>query len=478
MQNILILVHPDQVREEEKFRRIFEPMGEFVDELSMFYTALKERSTDLILVEGRFPGINPGIIRKIRMRAPLADIIEIGRNGYEKSSDKMSLFDGIIDISEGAETVAKKVNRILAQKSLLKKYGIIGLSEKIRLVAATIERIAPTDISVLIVGPSGAGKELIARAIHDNSMRADNKFVAVNCGALAEGVLESELFGHEKGAFTGSVGRRDGLFKQADGGTIFLDEIGETKPDMQVKLLRVLEDGVFYPVGGDTPARSNVRVIAATNRDLNEAIRDGNFREDLYFRLGVVKIILPPLHDRREDIIPLLYYFAGKEGLKGFSERAVDLLLRYDWPGNVRQLRNFVSRSAALHGKDEVSVSDVEQFINEQGIGPQNLPVVTGRTAEEAGHELIYHALIQLGNEIKMLKDLIIANLPSNKDIEAEEHEMKRTPVNPRGTVSEMERELIASVLEETGGNRKEAARRLGMGERTLYRKLKKYNLA
>jgi DNA-binding NtrC family response regulator len=477
MQNVLILVRPDQVNDNGEFRKTLEPIGELVTELSILYSTLKERSVELILIAEDFPGINPGIIRKIRMRAPQADILEIARSGYDRSSDQVDISDGFIDISEGSEEVSKKIKKVLAQKELLRKFGIIGLSEKTKLVATTIERIAPTDISVLIVGPSGAGKELVARAIHDNSSRTAKRFVAVNCGALAEGVLESELFGHEKGAFTGSVGKREGLFKQADGGTIFLDEIGETKPDIQVKLLRVLEDGVFYPVGGDTPVRSDVRVIAATNRDLNEAINDGVFREDLYFRLGVVKIMLPPLHDRKEDIIPLLYYFGEKERLKGFSERAIDLLLRYDWPGNVRQLRNFISRVAALKGKTEVGVQDVEQFIHEQGVGSRNLPVATGHTPEEAGHELIYHALIQLGNEIKMLKDLIIANLPSSKEYEAGDRDLESGRISRTGTLAEVERELIDSVLKETEGNRKEAARRLGMGERTLYRKLKKYNL-
>lgn len=219
-------------------------------------------------------------------------------------------------------------------------------------------------------------------------------------------------------------------------------------------------------------------MIAATNRDLSEAIRDGVFREDLYFRLGVIKIILPPLLERQQDILPLLCHFASKEGLTGFSDSAIDLLLRYDWPGNVRQLKNFVARMGALHPDGGVSAHDVEQFISEQAIEEKNLPVVTGHTPEEAGHELIYHALLSLGNEIKMLRDLIISNLPSAQDFEETPTRRKESEMVSGKTLQEVERVMIEAVLQETGGNRKAAARKLGIGERTLYRKLKEYDLS
>ncbi len=475
--NILILARAEQYQNTTAFSKAFSSIGEYVNEISMLYTILKERAIDLILIAENFPGLNAGIVKKIRRRAPFVDIWEITESSYDKELDDETYYNGFINPAVGPKAVKEIVTKILGQKELLRKFGMVGLSSKIKVVAETIDRIAPTDISVLVIGPSGSGKELVASAIHNNSARSGNKFMAVNCGALAEGVLESELFGHEKGAFTGAVGRRDGLFRQADGGSIFLDEIGETRPSMQVKLLRVLEGGSFYPVGSDVAYRSNARVIAATNRDLNDAIAEGLFREDLYFRLGVVKINLPPLNERRADILPLLYYFSELEGLEGFSERALDLLIKYDWPGNIRQLRNFVSRAGAMKSGGEVSISDVEQFINEQGVGPKNLPVVTGHTSEEAGHELIYHALISLGNEIRMLKDLILANLPAKDSFETEEP-TGGTSVSPlSGSVEDMERELVTSILKITGGNRREAARRLGMGERTLYRKLKKYDL-
>ncbi|MBN2227371.1 MAG: sigma-54-dependent Fis family transcriptional regulator [candidate division Zixibacteria bacterium] len=473
-RNVLVVARPADSSRQYDFATVLAPLGETVTEWSLVSTILKERHVDLILVDDFFPGITRAVIRRVRMRAPLADVwlVTTGRN----RRDNEDLFDGVIIVDGGHEEVSKKVTRILYLKSLLDKFNMVGRSEKMKLVAETIERIAPTDISALIVGPSGSGKELVSRAIHKHSRRAEKPLVAVNCGALAEGVLESELFGHEKGAFTGSVGRREGLFRQADGGTIFLDEIGETKPDMQVKLLRVLEDGIYYPVGSDHPVRVDVRVIAATNRDLDEAIRDGVFRDDLYYRLGVVKIVLSPLFERPGDVLPLLCTFARKEGVAGFSEGAIDLLTRYDWPGNVRQLRNFVTRMGAMSQDREISSADVERYLAEQGMKQKQLPVVTGHTSEEAGHELIYHALLQLGSEIKMLRELILSNLPAGHDFEAEP-DLRDRESKSDASIKDMERELIAAALRATGGNRKEAAARLGIGERTLYRKLKLYNL-
>nr|MBN2278357.1 sigma-54-dependent Fis family transcriptional regulator [candidate division Zixibacteria bacterium] len=479
IRNVFILADKEVFEKHPDFRVIFESLGEFVGELSHLYTLLKERTADLILIAEQFPGINAGIIRKIRRRSPMADIWKVVSHpaGIHPDHEDPELFEGIINCTDGRERIAPKVGKILNQKSLLDKYGIIGRSEKMKVVAETIDRIAPTDITVLINGPSGSGKELVARAIHDNSPRAGGRYVAINCGALAEGVLESELFGHEKGAFTGSVSKREGLFVQANGGTIFLDEIGETKPDMQVKLLRVLEDGYFHPVGGDRPIRSDARVIAATNRDLFEAIREGRFREDLYFRLGVVKINLAPLFERRGDILPLLCHFASGEKIGGFSDSALEVLERYDWPGNVRQLKNFVARMGALYPGEQISLTRVEQFLAEQSVEQRNLPVVTGHTPEEAGHELIYHALLSLGSEVKRLRDLILDNIPAKSEVETEPEYIKPGKVYSGRTLKEMEQEMIEKALHEADGNRKLAARKLGIGERTLYRKIKEYGL-
>jgi DNA-binding NtrC family response regulator len=299
--------------------------------------------------------------------------------------------------------------------------------------------------------------------------------VAINCGALAEGILESELFGHEKGAFTGSVGKREGLFAKAEGGTIFLDEIGETQPAMQVKLLRVLEDGAYYPVGSSTPRRANVRVVAATNRDLTEAIADRRFREDLYFRISAVKLVVPSLLERRSDIQPLLHHFWRDNPELEYTDAALERLMQYDWPGNVRQLRNFATRMVALKPNGLVETGDVDRFIQEQHASAKHLPVSTGRTVEEAGQELIYRAILQLGNEVRMLRNLITANLPTETVVSPITG--VGGPAESTSTMDDMERALIDKMLRETGGNRKETARRLGIGERTLYRKLTKYDL-
>ncbi len=288
--------------------------------------------------------------------------------------------------------------------------------------------------------------------------------------------MESELFGHEKGAFTGSVSKREGLFHKADGGTIFLDEIGETKPDMQVKLLRVLEDGTYYPVGSSVAQRADVRVVSATNRDLSEAISERAFREDLYFRIGVVKVVLPPLFERTCDIYPLLQHFSRGYPKLSYSDAAIELLVKYDWPGNVRQLKNFADRMGAFQPKGMVEVEDVERFIQEQHTTALNLPVSTGKTVEEAGHELIYHAILSMGNEIRMLRDLITSHLPSETPPEGYSNDAAE--VTKGMNMEQVEKMMIEQILDETKGNRKETARRLGIGERTLYRKLKKYGLS
>ncbi|MFQ6007645.1 MAG: sigma-54 interaction domain-containing protein, partial [Candidatus Zixiibacteriota bacterium] len=412
---------------------------------------------------------------KIRRYNGLTEIWIVTESDFHEEPAN-EYIDGVIARDLDTDGIAKKVEHILKVKDLLSHFKIVSRSPKMKVIAETIERIAPTDVSVLVVGPSGSGKELVARAIHNNSERRQQPFVAINCGALAEGVLESELFGHEKGAFTGSVAKREGLFYKAHGGTIFLDEIGETKPEMQVKLLRVLEDGTYYPVGSSVPRKADVRVISATNRDLTEAIAERLFREDLYFRIGVVKVVLPPLWERKSDIEPLLQHFwSDRPGLV-YSDSALDLLIKYDWPGNVRQLKNFADRMAALKPQGLVEVEDVERFIEEQHTGVTHLPVSTGKTVEEAGQELIYRSILSLGNEIRMLRDLITAHLPS-ESLPAED-QTSPAPFRKGTTMEEMERMLIETALAETNGNRKEAARRLGIGERTLYRKLKKYNLS
>lgn len=471
MNRTVILVDPAKA---ENDTIAWEKIGFVITELSQLYQIVKENRIDLILVDETRTDLKRAVAAKIRRYNGLTEIWTVVDNGFHQEVQN-EYIDGVISRDLGEDGVAKKVEHILKGKDLLSHFRIVSRSPKMKVVAETIERIAPTDVSVLVVGPSGSGKELVAHAIHDDSARRDSPFVAINCGALAEGVLESELFGHEKGAFTGSVAKREGLFYKANGGTIFLDEIGETKPEMQVKLLRVLEDGTYYPVGSSVPRRADMRVISATNRDLTEAIADRLFREDLYFRVGVVKIVLPPLWERKSDIQPLLRHFWGGKPRLDYSDSALELLMKYDWPGNVRELKNFADRMAALKPKGLVEVEDVERFIDEQHTGVTHLPVSTGKTVEEAGQELIYRAILSLSNEIRMLRDLITAHLPSESPVP--EEEASPTSIRKGTSMEQMERILIEQALAETKGNRKEAAHKLGIGERTLYRKLKKYDL-
>ncbi|MFZ5980264.1 MAG: sigma-54 interaction domain-containing protein [Candidatus Zixiibacteriota bacterium] len=468
---VIILVDRDRINDREI---IWNELGTVVTEISELYQAARESRVDLILIGEHRNDLNYGVAMKIRRYNGLTEIWRL--TGFDSSPENIGegYIDGSLSESLGQDGLAKKISRILADKDLLNEYKIIGRSGQMKAIARTIERIAPTEVPVLIVGPSGAGKELVAEALHHASPRRDMPFVAINCGALAEGVLESELFGHERGAFTGSVAKREGLFFKAEGGTLFLDEIGEIKPEIQVKLLRVLEDGTYYPVGSSSARRANVRVVAATNRDLMEAISEREFREDLYFRISVVKIILPSLQQRKYDIQPLLQYFWSGQRDLDYTDAAFDLLVKYDWPGNIRQLRNFTSRMAALKGTGLVDVSDVEHFIAEQHATATHLPISTGRTVEDAGHELIYRAILSLGNEIRHLRNLITSHLPSEETMTAED---SVAVMEKSTTVEAMEKKLIEKALQETGGNRKEAARKLGIGERTLYRKLNKYNL-
>ncbi len=448
-------------------------IGRTVTSLPELYQTVKESRVDLIFVDESEVVITRSIASRIRRQNGLTDIWSLVHE-TDFLTEPDDRLDGQLPLQLGTRGITDKTKQILADKDRLSDFQIVGRSSSMKRLAETIDRVAVTNVSVLIEGSSGSGKELVARALHDRSSHANGPFVTVNCGAISEGLLESELFGHEKGAFTGSVSKRDGLFHKANGGTIFLDEIGEMSLPMQVKLLRVLEDGTYYPVGSSTPSRTDVRVVAATNRDLADAIAQKEFREDLYFRVGAIKLVVPRLMDRPGDILPLLQHFLENSTLD-YSDSAIDLLARYDWPGNVRQLRNFSERMKALKPKGTIDIDDVERFVAEQQSSATNLPVSTGRTVEEAGQELIYRAILSLGNEVRMLRDLIVSHLPSGAPSETEEEGLK---FESTLSMENMEQALIEQVLTETDGNRKEAARRLGIGERTLYRKLKKYNLS
>lgn len=318
-------------------------------------------------------------------------------------------------------------------ENLFDKSRIIGRSQKMREVLERVAQVAPTEATVLILGESGTGKELIANALHQGSPRADKRFIKVNCAALPETLLESELFGHEKGAFTGAIGRRPGRFELADGGTIFLDEIGEMSLSTQSKLLRVLQEREFEPVGSTRSVKVDIRIITATNRILKDEVKEGRFREDLYYRLNVVPIEIPPLRERKEDIPLLIAHFLKvyneKNGrnLLGFHPRALDAMMRYSWPGNIRELENVVERAVILSRDEYVPFAELPEAI------------------QEAGEDRYFQEI--------------------------------RESIRPGMTLKEMERELILRTLEINEGNRTRTSGILGITRRTLQHKLKEYGL-
>ncbi len=443
-----------------------------VGEPSELIEAVKQKSFSIIIFDTTHPQFSRSLVSRVYRRTPSSEFWLV--SGDEEHEFPEYLIDAGFPSSIKKAEFQNRVDSCHAIRSLLDDYHMVGKSVDLKRVANMIAQVAPTDMSTLIIGPSGSGKELVAQAVHKFSKRKDKTFIALNCGALAETLLESELFGYEKGAFTGAAGLREGIFKRADGGTVFLDEIGETSPGLQVKLLRVLEEGSFYRVGGSELVHTDIRVVAATNRELTEAISDGDFREDLYFRLGAVRINLAGLVERKADIIPLINHFFVEEtdNQRGISEKAMELLLDYGWPGNVRQLRNFVNRMIVASDTGEISENLVMQFIEEQGYANRTLPVVTGKMPQEAEFQLIYQALLSLGQEVRMLRDLILTHVPGRHDEVTPEDVGQGRTVK---TVDEMEEDLIRKTLASVGGNRREAARKLGIGERTLYRKLKKY---
>ena len=397
--------------------------------------------------------------------------------------------------ADPAEVVAT-VRRLIERRRLQQRTGIIGESPPIQEVLVKIEQMAPVTSTVLIEGESGTGKELVARGIHDLSPRRGKPFVAVNCAALPETLLESELFGHEKGAFTGAAERRLGRFELADGGTIFLDEVGEMTPATQVKLLRVLEDRTFFRVGGTQPIKVDVRVIAATNKALKEQVALGRFRDDLFYRLAVLYIYLPPLRERRTDIPLLVRRFIAEiaathdRQFRGITPEALQILVDADWPGNVRQLRNLIESMVVLAPEGEIRASDIPRDIRERGRG---LPVrVPGAIRDVAGQELefIFHSLVDLKLQIEELRRRIEERpqrvevievghgAPPLGPIDAEPAPTAEVLYRPGMTMADVERAAIEATLRETKGNRRRAAEILGIGERTLYRKIKEYALA
>jgi transcriptional regulator with PAS, ATPase and Fis domain len=417
------------------------------------------------------------------------------------------------------------------------RFGIIGNDPKLNRAIEKAVQVAPTDISVLVTGESGVGKESIPKIIHSLSHRKHAKYIAVNCGAIPEGTIDSELFGHEKGAFTGASSTRSGYFEVADGGTIFLDEVGELPLPTQVRLLRVLENGEFLKVGSSQIQKTDVRIVAATNTKMVQAINNGKFREDLYYRLSTVEINLPPLRDRSEDIHLLFRKFASDFAQKykmptiRLSPEATDILLKYRWSGNIRQLRNVAEQISVLEQNRDISYATIKNYLPDMG---SNLPAVVGATKSEGDfsseREILYKVLFDMKRDVNDLKKLTLelmktgnaakvkeenSSLINKIYSEAEEREEDLKPIRERDdaiikqpdfevlsisenatepskdkyafaeeikeeenlSLQQKELELIKKSLEKYQGKRKDAADELGISERTLYRKIKQYNL-
>ncbi len=417
-------------------------------------------------------------------------------------------------------------------QNIKQRFEIIGNDPKLNRAIEKAIQVAPTDISVLVTGESGVGKESIPKIIHALSHRKHGKYIAVNCGAIPEGTIDSELFGHEKGAFTGATSTREGYFEVADGGTIFLDEVGELPLTTQVRLLRVLENGEFIKVGSSQVQKTNVRIVAATNVNMMEAIEKGKFREDLFYRLSTVEILLPPLRERKEDIHILFRKFASDFAHKykmppiRLTDEAVQYLIRYRWNGNIRQLRNIAEQISVLETNREITVATLQSYLPSEGT---NLPSVINHTKKDSDfsneREILYKVLFDMKADLNDLKKLtlelmqnggakvqetnknLIQRIYGQKEdnvIFDDEPKAELYPVQPEivqeeihdddldddnflfaETVEEEETlsleakeiELIKKALERNKGKRKAAADELGISERTLYRKIKQYDL-
>ena len=393
---------------------------------------------------------------------------------------------------------------------LQKRFGILGRSAGVRSMLATIEQVAPTDISVLIAGDSGSGKELVAMALHKNSRRAHKPFIIVNCGAIPTGIIESELFGHKKGSFTGAGSDRKGYFQSANGGTIFLDEIGETPLETQVKLLRVLEQGEFLPVGSSTSMQVDVRIVAASNKNLEHEVEAGTFRKDVFDRLKAITINVPSLGDRKEDIPILADKFANECAIrnqilfKGFSEGAYQAMIKHSWPGNIRELKNFIESLVILEKGGVIKTDVIYRYLNADSspteLNPL-LPVKLDRSVDQAERELILQQLFMLRREIAEMKETIAHSLQQKPapdgaqdeyqpalEVLHDEHSQEignsenQLILNPQMlgnlTAAQVEKELILKSLQRFNFNKRKTAQALEIAERTLYRKIKEYGIA
>lgn len=411
---------------------------------------------------------------------------------------------------------------------LKQRYGIVGNDDALNRALEIALKISPVDLSVLIMGENGVGKEIFPRVIHDHSLRKGKKYLAVNCGAIPDGTIDSELFGHEKGAFTGAVERREGYFAVADGGTLFLDEVGELPLPTQARLLRVLETGEYIPVGASEVKRTDVRIVAATNVNMEKAIADGKFREDLFYRLNSVSINIPPLRQRGADVVLLFRKFALEMSEKykmppiRLTPEAQKMLVSYAWPGNVRQLKNIAENMSVTSEEREITPEILSLYLPAENTSQGHVVALASKEEThsfEKEREFIYQMLFDLRREVAELKRMVgDKHLPmvgrdtdsptsssrglaiyqpqpalgrpmektdnsliqdaeevTDNDVAAKETDEEDVVVD--GSLEEMERKSIKSVLNKNNGNRRLAAKQLGISERTLYRKIKEYDL-
>ncbi len=395
------------------------------------------------------------------------------------------------------------------------RYNIVGNSDGLNRALDVALQVAPTDLSVLIIGESGVGKEIIPRIIHDNSPRRREKYFAINCGSIPEGTIDSELFGHEKGSFTGAIGESEGYFGVANKGTIFLDEVGELPLATQARLLRVLETGEYIRVGGQKILKTDVRIVAATNVNMRKAISEGRFREDLYYRLNTIPIQMPPLRDRGEDIVLLFRLFAMQMAEKyrlpkiTLTDEAKAIMMKYKWPGNVRQLKNITEQMSVLSENRVIDGDAIHKFIPED-VESTQLATITpagGNHSFESEREILYKILYELRANVSDLRREM-NNLRKQIDTVREQSVNggaalpqiisgqganvgtggRQTPAVQDAVAEEISepeslnledlgRQMVEKALERNGGNRKKAARELGISDRTLYRRIKQYGL-
>ena len=385
---------------------------------------------------------------------------------------------------------------------LQKTSGIIGNTEAIQEVLEMIVQVGPVDITVLVTGESGTGKEKVAKSIHKSSKRTHEPLIIVNCGAIPEGIIESELFGHKKGAFTGAGDDRKGYFETANKGTIFLDEIGETPLETQVKLLRVLENGEFIRVGDSKTLHTDVRIIAATNKNLESLVKKGDFRQDLYYRLKTVSIHVPALRQRVEDLSLFVERFAleftrtNDIVYRGFMPEAIRLMKQYNWPGNVRELKNFVESILVLEKGERVTSEMVERKLRpslETALQNPHLPVLVDQSPERVENELILRQLFLLRQDVEIIRKVMneqeigndtlryinesVQDVPVTMEIDSQADTLIRPDAIGDMTLEDLEKEAIKRTLKFFNKNRRAAARSLGMSERTLYRKINDYGL-